>query len=83
MKQYFNKIGIREHDNILYEMGMKEKEHEVFFASAIKTSRLLPFFEWLFAWSSDNSFNNIDLDKKHPVENSSEYCKTNNHLQIK
>src|ERR1044072_1833515 len=31
MKQYFNAVGIHNWDVILYEMGMKEKEHEVYF----------------------------------------------------
>src|SRR5579871_5234331 len=58
MKQYFNSLGIRERDTILYEMGMKEKEHEKY-----------------FFWGNKSSFNNIDLDKKYPVENSEGYCK--------
>jgi hypothetical protein len=49
MMRYFHSLGIREHDAILYEMGMKEKEHEVYFLEQIKTSRLLPFFERVFA----------------------------------
>ncbi len=75
MKHYFHSLGIREHDHILYEMGMKEKEHEVYFLEAIKTSRLLPFFEKLFSWGGRKSFNNIDLDEKYPVDESDEYCK--------
>lgn len=74
MKQYFNSLGITEHDFILYEMGMKEKEHEVYFLSKIKDNKLLPFFEKLFFWGK-SSFNNIDLDKKYPVEESDIYCK--------
>lgn len=74
MKQYFNSLGITEHDVVLYEMGMKEKEHEVYFLSKIKDSKLLPFFEKLFFWGK-SSFNNIDLDKKYPVEESDIYCK--------
>jgi hypothetical protein len=31
MKQYFNSLGIRKHDNILYEMGMKEKSTKYIF----------------------------------------------------
>src|SRR5260370_23965898 len=50
MKQYFNSLGITGHDQLLYEMGMKEKEHEVYFLAGIKNSRLLPFFEKLFSW---------------------------------
>ncbi len=75
MKQYFNSLGIKEHDNILYEMGMKEKEHEVYFLQQIKTNRLLPFFQKYFGWGKDSSYNNVDLDKKYPVEESDGYCK--------
>jgi rubrerythrin len=75
MKQYFNSLGIHEHDKILYEMGMKEKEHEVYFLEKIKANKLLPFFEKYFGWGNRESFNNIDLDKKYPVEKSDSYCK--------
>jgi rubrerythrin len=74
MKQYFNSLGIKEHDTILYEMGIKEKEHEVYFLEKIKKDNLLPLFEKLFSWGGKNSFNNIDLDKKYPVEESDHYC---------
>lgn len=74
MKQYFNSLGIKEHDRVLYDMGIKEKEHEVYFLEKIKNNRLLPFFERVFGWGKE-SFNNIDLDKKYPVENSESYCK--------
>lgn len=43
MKQYFNSLGIRKHDQILYNMGIKEKEHEVYFLEKIKDDKLLPF----------------------------------------
>lgn len=75
MKQFFNSLGIHEHDTILYEMGIKEKEHEVYFLEQIKTNKLLPFFEKLFSWGNKKGFNNIDLDKKYPVEESDHYCK--------
>jgi hypothetical protein len=75
MKQYFNDEGIFEHDSILYEMGIKEKEHEIYYLEQIKHSSLLPFFEKLFAWGPVESLNNIDLDKKYPVEESGHYCK--------
>ena len=74
MKQYFNSIGIKDYDVMLYEMGLKEKEHEVYFLEQIKDNKLLPFFEKLFFWGK-SSFNNIDLDKKYPVEQSEVYCK--------
>jgi len=75
MKQFFNGIGITEHNHILYEMGIKEKEHEVYFLEQIKNNKLLPFFERLFAWGNKKGFNNIDLDKKYPVEESDHYCR--------
>jgi hypothetical protein len=75
IKQFFNSLGITEHNEVLYEMGIKEKEHEVYFLEQIKTNKLLPFFEWLFSWGKNKGFNNIDLDKKYPVEESNHYCK--------
>ena len=76
MKQYFNSLGITEHDQLLYDMGIKEKEHEIYFLEGIKTNKLLPLFQKLFGWGDDESFNNIDLDRKYPVEESGVYCKT-------
>lgn len=75
MKSYFNEIGISQHDVILYEMGIKEKEHEVYFYEKIKNSSWLPFFEKIFSWGKNHSFNDIDLNKKETVQNSKVYCK--------
>lgn len=75
MMQYFHSLNIVEHNEILYEMGIKEKEHEVYFLSKIKNQKLLPFFEKLFFWGSTKSFNDVDLDKKYPVGSSAMYCK--------
>ena len=52
MMKYFHALGIREHDQILYEMGIKEKEHEVHFLAQIKHSRWLPYFERSFPGAS-------------------------------
>ena len=75
MKQFFNSLGIHEHDKILYDMGMKEKEHEIYFLNGIKNKKALPVFEKIFRWGNKKSLNNIDLDKKYPVEESDHYCK--------
>jgi hypothetical protein len=75
MMQYFHELDIVEHNQVLYEMGIKEKEHEVYFLGKIKNKRLLPFFEKMFGWGSGKSFNDVDLDKKYPVEASALYCK--------
>ena len=76
MMQYFHSVGIREHDEMLYAMGMKEKEHEVYFLEQIKTSRLLPLFERLFSWGVGKSANDVDLENQSTVESSEHYCKT-------
>ena len=74
MKQFFNSLGINTYDTMLYEMGIKEKEHEIYFLEKIKTNKFLPYYEKYFSWGNNQSFNNIDLDKKYPVENSNHYC---------
>ena len=48
MMHFFNSLGITKYDQVLYEMGIKEKEHEIYFLDKIKDSKLLPFFEKLF-----------------------------------
>lgn len=75
MMQYFHALGIKEHDHILYEMGMKEKEHEIYFLDKIKNNRLLPFFEKIFAWGGQKSFNDVNLNEKYPVDASDVYCR--------
>jgi hypothetical protein len=77
MMHYFHELGIKDHDAVLYEMGMKEKDHEIYFLAGIKNSKLLPFFERLFGWGKRKSFNDIDLDKKYSIESSKDYCKNN------
>ncbi len=75
MMQFFHEIGVLEHNQVLYEMGIKEKEHEVYFLNKIKNKRMLPFFERIFSWGSNKSFNDVDLNEKYPVESSALYCK--------
>lgn len=43
MMQYFHESGILDHNHVLYEMGIKEKEHEIYFLSKIKNKKMLPF----------------------------------------
>ena len=75
MMHYFHELGILDHNQLLYEMGIKEKEHEVYFLSKIKNKKLLPFFETIFAWGSSKSFNDVDLENKYPIEESKQYCR--------
>lgn len=74
MRQFFNSLGISKHDHVLYEMGIKEKEHEVYFLDQVKDDRFLPLFEKIFSWGTNLSYNNIDLEHKKPVEDSGDYC---------
>ena len=74
MMRYFNEIGITEHDEVLHEMALKEKEHEVYFQKSLQNNRLLPLFEKIFGWGNKRSFNDVDLANKLPVEESKGYC---------
>lgn len=75
MMRYFNEIGITEHDEVLYEMGMKEKEHEVYFQKSLANNRLMPLFEKIFGWGNKSSSNDVDLHNKFPIPESKGYCK--------
>jgi len=76
MMHYFHSLGIRDHDEILYEMGMKEKDHEIYFLNQIRTSKLLPIFEKVFSWGKKSSLNDVDIENKYSVAKSQEYCKS-------
>ena len=75
MMHWFHDLEITDHDQMLYDMGIREKEHEVYFLGKIKNRKLLPFFEKIFAWGNRKSFNDVDLEKKMPVEGSEASCK--------
>lgn len=75
MMKYFNELGITDHDAVLYEMGMKEKEHEVYFQKSLENNRLLPLFEKVFGWGNTSSSNDVDLENKATVDESKRYCK--------
>jgi len=75
MIRYFHSLGITAHDEILYEMGIKEKEHEVYFLEVIRNAKWLPLFEKLFSWGALSSRNDVDLEAKYPVTKSDQYCK--------
>lgn len=74
MQQYFHELGITDHDEALYEMGITEKEHEQFFLDGLANKRLLPIFQRVFAWGSGASYNDVDLAAPHDAALSSQYC---------
>lgn len=75
MMKYFHSLGIADHDEVLYEMGIKEKEHEVHFLKVISDASWLPAFERVFSWGSNTSLNDVDLGDKYPIESSDRYCR--------
>ena len=74
MKRLFNALNITDHDEILYEMSLKEKEHEIYFYDKIKNNKWLPFFEKIFHWGS-KSKNDVDLNAGFDVTNTNSHCK--------
>jgi hypothetical protein len=75
MMHYFQSIGIKDHDKALFEMGVKEKEHEVYFLNQIQDSKFLPFFEKMFGWGNERSFNDLDYTNIESVKESTKYCR--------
>ncbi|HRH38350.1 MAG TPA: hypothetical protein PK760_08400 [Flavobacteriales bacterium] len=75
MMHYFHELDIIEHDQVLYNMGIKEKEHEVYFLNRIRNRKALAWFERIFNWGARKSMNDVDLEMKVPVESSEAYCK--------
>ena len=75
LMHYFHELDIQAHDQVLYDMGIKEKEHEVYFLDRIKNKKLLATFERIFAWGERKSFNDVDLEAKYSLERSERYCR--------
>lgn len=75
---YFHSLEIEDHDEILFEKGIKEKEHEIYFLNQVKSAKLLPFFEKVFGWGNETSLNDVDFTNIETVKESIKYCKLNN-----
>ena len=78
MMHFFHELGIEVHDQVLYDMGIKEKEHEEYFLEQIEKDKLLPLFEWIFSWGQSSGFNDVDLKKKYSLKESEKYCRKDN-----
>ncbi len=74
MIRYFHEVEIYDHDETLHEMGVKEKEHEVYFQSVIENEPWLPLFERLFGWGKDTTLNDVELEDLKSPEDSADYC---------
>lgn len=74
MIKYFHSLGIRKHDETLYQMGIREKEHEIYFLELIKDEKWLPHFERVFNWGSRMSANDLDLKDILPADKAEAYC---------
>lgn len=66
MRDYFNALDIHEHDEMLNQMGVKEKEHEIYFLKIVQRSKLLPWFEKVFSWGLQHSYNTITEEQIKP-----------------
>lgn len=75
LMHYFHELGITEHDQALYDMGVREKEHEVYFLDRIKNRKALAFFERVFSWGARKSLNDVDLAVMKTVAESEAYCR--------
>lgn len=75
MIKYFHSLGITKYDEVLFEMGIKEKEHEVYFLEVIQNERWLPWFERIFKWGDYHSANDVDLNEILPLSKAEEYCR--------
>jgi rubrerythrin len=78
MMHFFDELGIVEHHQILYDMGIKEKEHEVYFLERLKSHRMLPVFEAVFGWGKTESLNDVHIESKYTVADSKAYCRKGN-----
>ena len=75
MMREFRELGITRHDQVLYDMGVREKEHEVFFLGMVKEASWLPWFERIFSWGVEQSTNDVDLEDLLGVERAGTYCR--------
>lgn len=74
MLRQFRDLSINEHDAVLYEMGVREKEHEVHFQKVIEGEAWLPLFERVFNWGAETTLNDVDYDDLRPVQEADQYC---------
>ncbi len=74
MIRHFHALGINDYDEVLHEMGMKEKGHEVYFLELIANEPWLPWFERLFAWGKSKSANDVDLSAPPAAGNAHSIC---------
>lgn len=74
MLKQFRSLGITRHDEDLYEMGVREKEHEIHFIEMIKDEPWLRYFEKVFSWGVEASANDIDLEDLLGVDRAGAYC---------
>lgn len=75
MMHFFEEVGITEHHDMLYGMGITEAKHEAHFLDGIGSHRLLTLFERVFAWGQGHSYNDVDLHATPDDGHSSDYCR--------
>ena len=76
MIRRFHALNITKFDERLFEMGIREKEHEDYFLNLIRDAKWLPLFEKVFAWGTKHSANDVDLNAPRSVADGDKYCST-------
>jgi hypothetical protein len=61
LKRLLNEEGHTQWDDAVIEMTEVEKEHEIFFATAVDGHWMLPLFALVFRWGPNRSFNSWEL----------------------
>lgn len=74
MLRQFRELGTHDHDAVLYKMGVREKEHELYFQTVIESEPWLPIFERVFNWGAETTLNDVDYDDLRSVEDADQYC---------
>ena len=77
----FHALGITRHDHVLFDMGMKEKQHEVYFLEKIKDAKWLPLFEKVFGWGRKASANDVDINATIENARPDDYCRAGHRPQ--
>ncbi len=74
MMRQFRELGIPEHDEVLYEMGIREKEHEDYFLEKAEASPWMKWFEVIFEWGRGVSYNDLDANAMPARETADQHC---------
>src|SRR5205807_348756 len=64
MEKLAIQYGLIDEVECIKEMALVEKQHEIYFLEKAATSRAMAFFEKIFKWGPNLSFNNFHIEKE-------------------